>query len=417
MPTKPPPDTGPASGTQPDALSPPDPGLQRPPSVATLAGLGSMGSPASPPASGAPAAPHVAIHLARSVPIFGAFAPESFGDPAREHQHAYDAAAVSALPWLGHVLVTGVDRLSFLEATSTARFSGRVSGDSLAVTFATEAGTPVAFACAELTRDAVRLEVRTDRVEPLLQHLRAQQGEAQVELAPTAAWLVFTVVGPLAATVLSAVTGVSRETLAALRDDRWGTVTLAGVDARIRSNSRRIGRAALDVTVGAADGVATWDALVRGGAKALGASVLEALRVEAGRAELVVDLPLDRLLLAAPSLAATVDASKPRFTGRSALVAGDGLRAPDRTIVGLRLSAGDGSPPAAEGQPLRSEAASPADNGSEATVVGRLGTVASSPAQGTLALALVDRAHAAPGARLVLPSGAVAEVRGDLVRA
>jgi len=319
---------------------------------------------------------------------------------------------VSALPWLGHIVVTGRDRLSFLEEASAARFSSRISGEVFPAAFTTPAGTPVAVAQAELSRDAVRLEVRTDRVEPLLRHLRAQVGDADVDLAPTAAWLVFTVLGPQAPSVLGEVSGLPAETFSGLPRGRWGSLTLGGVEARVRVGERgpSSGGAAFDVTVGAADGVSTWDALVRGGAKALGAKALEVLRVEAGRAELVVDLPLDRPATEAPSMGRAIDPTKPQFMGREALVAGDALRPTARVIVGLALETPSGTPPAAEGQPLH-PVPDPADaQHAQPPVVGRLGTVVTSPTRGPIALALVEHERAAPGTRLALPSGALAEV-------
>ncbi len=414
MPSK----TPPSASAPPSTRSEPDPARQRPPAIAPLARLGSPGLPPAPSSGGGAPAPHVAIHLARSVPIFGAFAPETFGDPAREHRHAREGAAVSALPWLGHVVITGADRLAFLEAVATARFLERPAGAAFPTAFTTDAGTPVAVAQAEVGRDAVVLEVRTDRVEPLLQHLRALAasggwGDA-LELAPTAAWLVFVVVGPGAGAVLSVLTGIAAETLEHLPAERWRAVTLGGVEARLRVNDSRLGRPAFDVTVGAGDGVATWDALVRGGAKPLGTKALEALRLEAGQAELVVDLPLDRVAMEAPSVAAMVDLHKPAFTGREALASGARAGSGARTLVGLELLAPVGSPPAAEGQPLGAWPAAPmtaSDQGPQGAAVGRLGTVATSPTRGLIALALVDRQRAAPGTRLALPSGAAAVVR------
>ncbi len=198
-----------------------------------------------------------------------------------------------------------------------------------------------------------------------------------------------------------------------------GLLSLLGPDAEAVAAVASLGPDEHDHTTGSVDGVAVRAvrtelgvdllceaehtatlarALIAGGAAPIVEATAETLRVEHGRPRYGVDLDETVIPQEADLNARAVSFTKGCYVGQETVARLYYRGKPNRTLRGLRLAA-------------------PVDPGAEIAfgdrVVGRLGSVARSPAHGPVALALVRR-EAPPGSQVTVGPDAVAAVVVEL---
>jgi tRNA-modifying protein YgfZ len=147
----------------------------------------------------------------------------------------------------------------------------------------------------------------------------------------------------------------------------------------------------VDVLCAAADTGRVRDALVAGGAAPVDEEAAEVLRVESGRPRYGIDTDETTIPQEAGLNGRAVSFTKGCYVGQETVARLHWRGKPNRHLRGLRLSG-----PARTGEPLRVGERE----------VGRLGSVATSPRLGPIALAIVRR-EAAVGETLTVGDGAV----------
>jgi tRNA-modifying protein YgfZ len=147
----------------------------------------------------------------------------------------------------------------------------------------------------------------------------------------------------------------------------------------------------VDVICAAADTGGVRDALVAGGAAPVDEEAAEVLRVESGRPRYGIDTDETTIPQEAGLNGRAVSFTKGCYVGQETVARLHWRGKPNRHLRGLRLSG-----PAPTGEPLRLGERE----------VGRLGSVATSPRLGPIALAIVHR-EAAVGDTLTVGDGAV----------
>jgi tRNA-modifying protein YgfZ len=154
----------------------------------------------------------------------------------------------------------------------------------------------------------------------------------------------------------------------------------------------------VDVLCAAEDTARVRDALLHSGAVAVDEAAAEVVRVESGRPRYGIDLDDTTIPQEAGLNDRAVSFTKGCYVGQETVARLHWRGKPNRHLRGLRLSA-----PAETGAPLRLGERE----------VGRLGSVARSPAHGPIALAIVRR-EAGPGDTLAVGDGALSAQVVDL---
>jgi len=154
----------------------------------------------------------------------------------------------------------------------------------------------------------------------------------------------------------------------------------------------------VDVLCAAEDTVRVRDALLHAGGVAVDEAAAEVVRVESGRPRYGIDLDDTTIPQEAGLNERAVSFTKGCYVGQETVARLHWRGKPNRHLRGLRLSA-----PAPTGTPLRLGERD----------VGRLGSVAVSPAHGPIALAIVRR-EAGPGDTLSVGEGPVTALVADL---
>jgi tRNA-modifying protein YgfZ len=154
----------------------------------------------------------------------------------------------------------------------------------------------------------------------------------------------------------------------------------------------------VDVVCAAEDTARVRDALLHGGGVAVDEAAAEVVRVESGRPRYGIDLDDTTIPQEAGLNDRAVSFTKGCYVGQETVARLHWRGKPNRHLRGLRLSA-----PAPTGTPLRLGERE----------VGRLGSVALSPAHGPIALAIIRR-EAGPGDTLTVADGALSAQVVDL---
>jgi folate-binding protein YgfZ len=294
---------------------------------------------------------------------------------AERLEAARTGSAVGPVEAPGVLRASGLDAARFLHRVSAQDLARLRAGEAAWAAFLEARGRLVADALVLAREDDLLLLLAVEAVPSLLAHLRKYAVMDRVTLEDLG--------GALRCLAVLGAKGV-----AAL--DRSGP-------AAVLDDPRR-GAPAASVLVAAAEAEAFRTGLVAGGATALDAADLEALRVEAGLPRFGADMDGDRLALEAGLVGAAVRLDKGCYIGQEVMLRGTYRGQVQRGLVQLELPGG-----ASPGAALLA-------GGRE---VGRVTSAAETPA-GRLGLGYLRRAHWREGERLATDGGE-AVVRRALV--
>lgn len=300
--------------------------------------------------------------------------PLHYGDPTAEYSAARTGAVIMDRSHEGRVRVTGRDRIDLLHRMSTNDLSGMGAGEAR-MTVLTNALARMVDAVWVLALPGEAIVITSPgRARAVRRWLSGyvffqddvQFGDANAELGQ----LEFH--GPKAATVATAfVDGAA--SLAA------GTLGISGSTIVARVRALAGDGFTLIAPVQALPGL--WERALSMGAVPAGDSTYHALRVEAGQPYGGHEITEEYIPLEA-GLWPAVSFTKGCYIGQEIIARMESRGRLARTLVGLKLSA-----PVNEGAELRHGSAP----------VGRVTTVARSPATGDIALGIVKPAQAEPG--------------------
>jgi tRNA-modifying protein YgfZ len=303
---------------------------------------------------------------------------------AEEHRVLIEGCGVLDRSERGKLALTGADRKTFLQGQVTNDVEGLEPGTGCYAAFLTHKGKMqgdlrILDAGAELLLDTERATL-----QGLFTMIRRYKLGSDVELHKrTLERGLLSLVGPAARRVAGAPDLPSVE-------HAHAEASVAGAPVRLIATD--IG---VDVLCLAQDTDRVRAALEAGGAQPFSEESVETVRVEGGRPRYGLDLGEDTIPQEAGLNDRAVSFTKGCYVGQETVARLFYKGKPNRHLRGLRLTA-----PAATGDELHLGE----------KIVGRLGTVVTSPALGVIALAVVRR-EAEPGANVrVGESGVTAEV-------
>jgi folate-binding protein YgfZ len=303
---------------------------------------------------------------------------------ADEHRVLIEGCGVLDRSERGKLALTGADRKTFLQGQVTNDVEGLEPGTGCYAAFLTHKGKMqgdlrILDAGAELLLDTERATL-----QGLFTMIRRYKLGSDVELHKrTLERGLLSLVGPAARRVAGAPDLPSVEHAHAEGSVAGAPVRLIATDIGV------------DVLCLAEDTDRVRAALEAGGAQPVSEQTVETLRVEGGRPRYGLDLGEDTIPQEAGLNDRAVSFTKGCYVGQETVARLFYKGKPNRHLRGLRLTA-----PAATGDDLHLGE----------KIVGRLGTVVTSPALGVIALAVVRR-EAEPGANVrVGESGVTAEV-------
>jgi folate-binding protein YgfZ len=306
------------------------------------------------------------------------------------------ARAGAGLIDLGHrarLVVTGPDRVAWLQGMLTNDIKGLAVGQGCLAVAVTNKGKLVADLRVFQRADAVWLELATDRAAPLLDHLNRHlimEDCAIDDRSSESAWIGLH--GPRAIEILRGLAPA----LPDLAEYAQAEVAIAGGSA-IAIGSGEFGLPGCDLWLSPDRAAAVWEALRTAGATPMGADACEILRIEAGIPRFGAELDEDTLPLEA-GLERTINYEKGCYVGQEVLARVTYRGHVNRKLAGLWLA---GEAPAAPHEALTHDG-KPA---------GEVRSSIRSPHFGRpIALAYVRRELLTDGAKLTLADGREATV-------
>ena len=326
--------------------------------------------------------------------------PPSFSDPAAEHAAVRGAVGLIDRRAHGLLEVTGRDRAKFLHAMLSNEVAGLVPGQGCSATLLDVHGK---------VQVLLRLLVLDDRVLMITPPDGAAATEAALDTYlfsekayfrdATGEEAMLLLAGPDAPAVAARLAG------AQVPDRAWSHVpgSIGGVSVRLVRGGGETGEAEIWVMSPAADGERVWAACVEAGARAVGDTAFESLRVEAGTPSFPEDMGPTVLLPEVP-FADLVSGTKGCYIGQEVIVRIRDRGHVNRLLRGLVLEGETMPPPGALVTAGDVE-------------VGKVTSAAwSYSLKRPVALALVRRQHAEAGAALSVRAGdtAVSAVVSDL---
>jgi folate-binding protein YgfZ len=312
--------------------------------------------------------------------------PGHYGDAAAEYAAVRQAAGLVDRSAAGVLEVTGRDRAAFLHAMLSNDIRALVPGRGCAAALLDVHGKVQAPLVAWMLEERLLLVTPPGLAGPtqeaLDKHLFAEKAllrEATGELA------LLMVAGPEAPALAGRLAGAD------VPGDAWAHVAarIGDVEARLIRGGGETGEAEVWVVAPAAAGAPLWDALVAGGARPVGLTASEALRIETGTPRWGHDVDRTVLLPEIPCRH-LVSYTKGCYLGQEVVVRIRDRGHVNRQLRGLLLE-GDTSP-------------APGDSVvSGETEVGRVTSAAwSFGLKRAVALAFVRRAQAEPGTALAV---------------
>jgi len=309
--------------------------------------------------------------------------PAAYGASAdavrEEYAAAREAAAVVDLSERGVLTVSGPQRLKFLHAMLSNAVEGLNDGQGCRAALMDVKGHLLVLLRALVTGERVLLEMPRSCLKSVEERLVFHRVGAPVRFAELPV-VVLGLLGPQAPDLIKELGGGD-----VLAPEAHRETSLAGGTVRVaRAGDLPAAGYVLHVAPEAAGGV--WSALVAAGARPLGRSALDALRVEEGRAWFGPDVSGDNLLHETGLLAEYHSPAKGCYPGQEVVARLEGRGGNvSRRLRGLRLSS-----PVEAGSVVH-------DEGHDA---GRVTTAAVSPRLGAIALAYVHRSALEAGRRL-----------------
>ena len=352
-----------------------------------------------------------AAHGGRMVDFAGWTMPVQYASIVDEHLATRQAAGIFDVSHMGRLTVTGPDAVAWLDALLTRRVADLAPGQ-VRYTLVTSDEGPTRLAILDdalVARDAdaadgsprLSLVVNASNRDRVVVWLASRLPAAGVSLSDhTRETAMIAVQGPRAVELVAGLCpAADAARITALKNYRATTAAVAGRPAAV-SRTGYTGEDGLELVVAAADAVSVWEAILAAGGPhgvaPCGLGARDTLRLEAGMPlyghELVAASDPFALGLAFAVNLAAADGSPREFPGAATLrrLAAEPAA---RVRVGL----------VCEGKRAAREGAAVTQPGDAAAIVGSVTSGSYCPTLGAAAaMALVDRAVAAPGTRLDL---------------
>ncbi|MBI4635371.1 MAG: aminomethyl transferase family protein [Candidatus Rokubacteria bacterium] len=318
--------------------------------------------------------------------------PQSYGDAAGEYAAARRRLGLVDRGDRGVLEVTGRDRAPFLHALVSNDVKSLGPGQGCAATLLDVHGKIQVILALLVLEDRILILTPPGMAEKTLAELDRFLFSEKAELRDaTGEQALVLLVGPAAAATTEALTGE------APLETPWShaPASLGGVDVRVARGARETGEDEVWVWAPAAEGPRLWDAALAAGARPIGTSAFESLRIEAGTPLFGHDAGPTVLLPEIP-FATLVSDTKGCYPGQEVVVRIRDRGHVNRLFCGLLLD-GENVPPA--GAPVLVDGAE----------IGRVTSACwSFGRERPLALAFVRRQHADPGSRVAVGAGAEA---------
>jgi folate-binding protein YgfZ len=288
---------------------------------------------------------------------------------------------------LGRIVVSGVDRATYLQGLLTNDIAALTPGRGCYAAYLTPQGRMITDMHAYELGDVILLTLEGDAKDAVLARLDQFIFSEDVQVSDvTSTFAQTAVIGPrAAATVSRLLADVPAEMLAMLPEHGNLRAVFAG-DPAIVTRTDDAGESGYDVFVDRAKAAAFEAALLEAGAAPIDPPTADAIRLEAGVPRFLRDMDTDTIPLEAGIESRAISFTKGCYVGQEVVIRvlhrGHGRVA--RKLVGLVLGA---APPAAPGTIVRSGERE----------IGRVTSSAFSPAlQKPIALAYVHRDFIAP---------------------
>jgi folate-binding protein YgfZ len=315
--------------------------------------------------------------------------PISYGDPAAEHRAVREAVGAVDRSHYGVLEVTGKDRVSFLQGMLTSDIQALAPGQGCGAAFLDAHGKVQMLLSVLALSDRLLVIVPTglaaklrDALDRFLFSERVDMRDASDESA------MFLLAGPRAPELVERLTGVG------LPVAPWHhTESMAGgISVRVVRGAGETGATEAWLLGRREDGAALWDAILAAGARPVGLTALDVLRVEAGTPWLGHDVDETTLLPEIPT-EGLVSPTKGCYIGQEVVVRVRDRGHVNRRLTGLIL----------DGDVVPRPGAAVAADGKE---IGRITSAVRSFALGRpIALGFVRREHWVPGTPVVVRDG------------
>ena len=315
--------------------------------------------------------------------------PLDYGDPAAEYRAVRQGVGVLDRSDRGLVEVTGRDRAGFLHALLSNDIKALAPGQGCEATLLDVHGKVQVTLLVWVLDDRILLVTPPCMAGATYELLDKYLFAEKVVLEDvTGSRVLMLLAGPEAPDLAKRLTGV------VLADMPWASRagTIDGIELRLVRGGGETGEPEIWLMAPADAASRVWEAVVAAGARPVGQTAVETLRIEAGTPRFGRDVDSSVLLPEIPS-GTLVSHTKGCYPGQEVVVRIRDRGHVNRHLRGLVLDAGAPPPVGAEVW-------------ADGAAVGRVTSATSSPALGRpIALAFVRRQHAAAGTRV--------EVRGE----
>jgi folate-binding protein YgfZ len=316
--------------------------------------------------------------------------PADYGDAAAEYAAVRQSVGLIDRSDWGAIEVTGRDRQSFLHAMLSNEVKALQAGQGCAAAMLDVHGKVQTFATVLALDDRVLVITPPGRAAALMETLDRFLFSEKAELRDATGELDFILAaGPESLAMVTRLSGATIPTIP------WHHVVapLGGVDARAVRGDGETGEAEVWLISPTAHAEPPRSTLIGAGAKLVGRTAYESLRIEAGTPGMGLDADDSVLLPEVPSFERRVSYTKGCYLGQEVVVRIRDRGHVNRHLRGLLLDGAD-VPEAG------------ADVWADGGAVGRVTSATLSPALGrAIALGFVRRQHAAAGTRVEVRSG------------
>ncbi len=307
--------------------------------------------------------------------------PLAYGDPAAEYTAVRQAAGMIDRGDHGVLEVTGRDRASFLHALLSNDVKSLGAGQGCAATLLDVHGKVQVILLVWALEDRILLVTPPGKAAPTLEALDGYLFSEKALLRDVSAdFSLLMLAGPRADDVIERLTATRPP------DARWSHAgaTLDGVAVRLVRGGGETGEAEVWVAGAAVDARRVWERALAAGARPVGLTALESLRIEAGTPRVGHEADGSVLLPEIP-FEDLVSYTKGCYPGQEVVVRIRDRGHVNRLLRGLVLE-GEVVPPAG------------AEVVTDGAAIGRITSATFSFGLGRpIALAFVRRAHAEPG--------------------
>jgi folate-binding protein YgfZ len=315
--------------------------------------------------------------------------PLDYGDATAEYDAVRRRVGLIDRADRGLIEATGRDRAAFLHALLSNEIKALTPGQGCAATLLDIHGKVQVTLLVWVLDDRIVLVTPPGTAATTYEQLDKYLFAEKVALEDVSgARTLLMLSGPEAPALVMRLTG------AALPDTPWSHAASAldGSEVRLVGGAGETGEPEMWIMSDAAAGARVWDALIAAGARPVGQTALETLRIEAGTPRFGRDVDPSVLLPEIP-FDALVSQTKGCYPGQEVVVRIRDRGHVNRHLRGLLL---DGVEVPEAGAEVWADAAS----------IGRVTSAVRSPALArAIALAFVRRSHAEPGTRVEVRSG------------